>query len=40
MLKKFNIGEEWYIVKEKTADEIKDKKIKIQILADRLTPLL
>lgn len=24
----------------KTADEIKDKKIKIQILADRLTPLL
>ena len=27
-------------MKEKTADEIKDKKIKIQILADRLTPLL
>ena len=27
-------------MKEKTADEIKDKKIKIQILADRLTSLL
>ena len=27
-------------MKEKTADEIEDKKIKIQILADRLTPLL
>lgn len=27
-------------MKEKTADEIKDKKIKIQILADRLTQLL
>lgn len=27
-------------MKGKTADEIKDKKIKIQILADRLTPLL
>ena len=27
-------------MKEKTADEIKDKKIKIQILADRLTTLL
>ena len=27
-------------MKEKTADEIKDKKIKIQILADKLTPLL
>ena len=26
--------------KEKTADEREDKKIKIQILADRLTPLL
>ena len=27
-------------MKEKTADEREDKKIKIQILADRLTPLL
>lgn len=27
-------------MKEKTADEIENKKIKIQILADRLTPLL
>ena len=27
-------------MKEKTADEKEDKKIKIQILADRLTPLL
>ena len=27
-------------MKEKTADEMEDKKIKIQILADRLTPLL
>lgn len=27
-------------MKEKTADEIEDKKIKKQILADRLTPLL
>ena len=27
-------------MKEKAADEIKDKKIKIQILADRLTQLL
>ena len=27
-------------MKEKIADEIEDKKIKIQILADRLTPLL
>ena len=27
-------------IKEKTADEIENKKIKIQILADRLTPLL
>ena len=27
-------------MEEKTADKIKNKKIKIQILADRLTPLL
>ena len=27
-------------MKEKIADEMEDKKIKIQILADRLTPLL
>lgn len=27
-------------MEEKTADEMEDKKIKIQILADRLTPLL
>lgn len=27
-------------MKEKAADEMEDKKIKIQILADRLTPLL
>lgn len=27
-------------MKEKTTDEIEDKKIKIQILTDRLTPLL
>ena len=37
---KIKINDEEIAVSEKTADEMEDKKIKIQILADRLTPLL
>ena len=37
---KIKINDEEIAVIEKTADEMEDKKIKIQILADRLTPLL